>query len=167
MFYMRMNVQEFEWFEIFKLAWLIPQMAGMVHRMLAWISMCGGFPVQHFFCMSNKKCNQYADDSRLYNFTILNDSQPQSPHRVATAAFWRTFPQDGKICPGCTVRVGGARPPPFTLFIIMYNVAVYRRLQLRGAHTLTLFHLYLYVACNQDDLHCPPTIHGICMTYTG
>jgi len=56
-------------------------------------------------------------------------------HRVATAAFWRTFSHEGKISPGL-VRVGGARPPPF---IITSKVAVYAPAE--WAETLTLFHL--------------------------
>ncbi len=45
----------------------------------------------------------------------------QSTDRVATAAFWRTFHHDGKIC---WWGWGGARPPPFHA-TITYKVAVY------------------------------------------
>ncbi len=37
----------------------------------------------------------------------------------------------------------GARPPPFTLFTIMYKVAVYAPAE--RADTLPLFHLYPYM----------------------
>jgi hypothetical protein len=67
---------------------------------------------------------------------------PQSTHRVAPVAFWRTFHHDGKISPGL-VRVGGARPPPFAVFTITYEVAVYAPAE--WADTLPLFHLYPYM----------------------
>ncbi len=41
------------------------------------------------------------------------------------------------------VRVGGARPPPFTTIIITSKVAVYAPAE--WADTLTLFHLYQYM----------------------
>jgi hypothetical protein len=52
------------------------------------------------------------------------DYTPQSTHRVATAAFWRTFQYDGKFAQAGE-GIGGVRPPPFTIFTIMYKVAVY------------------------------------------
>ncbi len=58
---------------------------------------------------------------------------------VATAAFWRTFSDEGKISPSCMVRVGGARPPPLFTFTITSKVAVYAPAE--WANTLTLFHL--------------------------
>ncbi len=58
-------------------------------------------------------------------------------HRVATAAFWRTFHiHEGKISPGW---VGGARPPPFITFTINSKVAVYAPAE--WADTLTMFRL--------------------------
>jgi hypothetical protein len=56
---------------------------------------------------------------------------PQFTHRVATAAFWRTFHRWGER---------GARQPPFSIFTIMYKVAVYGPAE--RADTLPLFHLY-------------------------
>jgi hypothetical protein len=41
------------------------------------------------------------------------------------------------------LRVGGARPPPFTTFTITSKVAVYAPAE--WADTLTLFHLYQYM----------------------
>jgi hypothetical protein len=59
-------------------------------------------------------------------------------HRVETAAFWRTFSDEGKIWPWL-VRVGGARPLPLFTFTITSKVAVYAPAE--WADTLTLFHL--------------------------
>jgi hypothetical protein len=53
---------------------------------------------------------------------ILFFFKPHSTHRVATAAFWRTY---------MMVRVGGARPTPFTIFTITYT-ALQCTLQLSG-----------------------------------
>jgi hypothetical protein len=51
-------------------------------------------------------------------------SHPQKKHRVSMVDFWRTFNHDGKISHGWGEwGEGGARPPPFTLFSIMYKVA--------------------------------------------
>jgi hypothetical protein len=50
-------------------------------------------------------------EAGVENFHTVLDEQPQSTHRVATAAFWSTFHHDGKISPGCGGG-GGARPPP-------------------------------------------------------
>jgi hypothetical protein len=44
--------------------------------------------------------------------------------------------------------MGGARPPPFTIFTMTYKVAVYA--PAARADTLTLFHLYPYVLCAGD-----------------
>ncbi len=54
---------------------------------------------KQFFCMTNKQCHRFADDSCLYNFRTLHDSQPQNTHSVATAALWRLFQHDGKLSP--------------------------------------------------------------------
>ncbi len=43
---------------------------------------------------------------------------------MATAAFWRTFPHDGKISPGWW-GWGGARPPLYNIVTIKYKVSVY------------------------------------------
>jgi hypothetical protein len=59
-------------------------------------------------------------------------------HRVATAAFWRTFSHEGKISPGWC-GWGGARPPLFITFTITSKDAMYA--QAKWADTLTLFHL--------------------------
>jgi len=58
-------------------------------------------------------------------------------HRVATAAFWRTFNHEGKIC--LAGEGEGARPPPLITFTITSKVAVYAPAE--WADTLTLFHL--------------------------
>ncbi len=55
---------------------------------------------------------------------------------------------DGKISPGL-VKVGGARPPPFTVSTIMSKVVVYAPAQ--RAETLPLFLLYPYMY-SVDDL---------------
>ncbi len=55
---------------------------------------------------------------------------------------WRTFHHDGKISP-CLVRVGDARPPPFTLPTITSKVVVYAPAE--RADTLPLFLLYTYM----------------------
>ncbi len=69
--------------------------------------------------------------------------EPQSTHRVAIAAFWRTFHHDGKILTGVG---GGARPPPFTLFNITFKVAVYAPTGVQIK--LPLFHLYpIFTLC--------------------
>ncbi len=65
-------------------------------------------------------------------------------HRVATAAFWRTFSDEGKSVlagkgGGCT----GARPPPLITLTLTSKVAVYAPAE--WADTLTLFHLYQYM----------------------
>ncbi len=82
----------------------------------------------------------------LYGYKIgtLNMAiiQPQSTHRVATAAFWRTFYHDGIISLSL-VRVAGARPPSFPIFTITYKVAMFDPAE--WAYTLTLFHLYQYM----------------------
>jgi hypothetical protein len=73
-------------------------------------------------------------------------SAPQSIHRVAAAAFWRTFHHDGKICPGWSG--WGCTATPFSiylLFTITYKVAVYALAE--RADTFPLFHLYPYVLC--------------------
>jgi hypothetical protein len=57
-------------------------------------------------------------------------------HRVATAAFWRTFSDEGKI--SLAGEGGGARPPPLFTFTITCKVAVYAPAE--WADTLTLFH---------------------------
>jgi hypothetical protein len=48
---------------------------------------------------------------------------------------WKNLPRP--------VRVGGARPPPFTIVTITYKVAVYASAE--QADTLPLFHLYPYI----------------------
>ncbi len=55
---------------------------------------------------------------------------------MATAAFWRTFHQDGKISPSWL----GLGPSPFAKVTIMYKVAMYAPAE--RADTLHLFHLY-------------------------
>jgi hypothetical protein len=58
-------------------------------------------------------------------------------HRVATAAFWRTFSNGGKISPGW---LGwGVHAHPLITFTITSKVAVYAPAE--WADTLTLFHL--------------------------
>jgi hypothetical protein len=61
--------------------------------------------------------------------------------RVAMVTLWRTFHHEGKICPG--LRVGGARPPPFTRSTITYKIAVCSPAE--RADTLPLFLLYPYM----------------------
>ncbi len=56
--------------------------------------------------------------------------------------FLASIPSWRKTSPGW-VRVGGARPPAFTLFTITYKVAVYAPAE--RADTLILFHLYQYM----------------------
>jgi hypothetical protein len=68
-------------------------------------------------------------------------SVPQST-QSGNGRFWRTFHHEGKIA--WLVRVGGARPPPFTTITITSKVAVYASAE--GADTLTLFHLYQYIS---------------------
>jgi hypothetical protein len=64
-----------------------------------------------------------------------------SIHRVATAAFWRTFHHDGKLAQGG--EGGGCTPTPCHY---SYH-AVYAPAE--RADTLTLFQLYPYVLCGQ------------------
>ncbi len=59
-------------------------------------------------------------------------------HRVATAAYWRTFSHEGKISPGWW-GWGGARPPSLITFTITSKVAMSAPAE--WADTLTLFHL--------------------------
>ncbi len=61
--------------------------------------------------------------------------------RVATTAFWSTFHYVEKLAQA--EECGGARPPPFTLFAITFEVAKYTRVE--RADTLPLFHLYSYI----------------------
>jgi hypothetical protein len=42
----------------------------------------------------------YASHKGVPSVESLVECAPQSTHRAATAAFWRTFHHDGKICPG-------------------------------------------------------------------
>jgi hypothetical protein len=63
---------------------------------------------------------------------------------VATATFWRTFHNDGKISPGA-VRGGGSRPQPFTISTITHKVVVYAPAERED--TLSLFLLYPYMYC--------------------
>ncbi len=71
----------------------------------------------------------------------MTEEVPQNTLRVATADFWRKFHHEGKLAqPG---EGGGrtARPPPFTLFVITYKVAVYAPTE--RADTLTLFYYFI------------------------
>jgi hypothetical protein len=53
------------------------------------------------------------------------------------------------------MRVGGARPPPFTTFTLTSKVAVYAPAE--WADTLTLFHLYYkYVLCGVKGWEVSP-----------
>ncbi len=58
-------------------------------------------------------------------------------HRVATAAFWRTFSHEGKLA--LAGEGGGCTPTPSLTFTITNKVAVYAPAE--WADTLTLFHL--------------------------
>jgi hypothetical protein len=58
-------------------------------------------------------------------------------HRVATAAFWRTFHREGKISPGWSEwGVHAGRPPPFITFTITSKFAVYSFAPAKWALTL-------------------------------
>jgi hypothetical protein len=67
-------------------------------------------------------------------------------HRVAMIIFWRTFHGDGKI------RVGGARPTPFSKSTIMYKVVVYA-LDERAdnVHSPYFYSIFLFILWS---LHC-------------
>jgi hypothetical protein len=65
-------------------------------------------------------------------FVIITTEYTQS----GNGCFLATFHHDGKIFPGWRGR-GGARPPSFTLFIIMYRLQC--TLQLRGQLHLPYF----------------------------
>ncbi len=60
---------------------------------------------------------------------------------MVTDAFRRTFHHEGKI--SLAGKGGGARPPPFTTFILTSKVALYAPAE--WADTQTLFHLYQYM----------------------
>jgi hypothetical protein len=65
-------------------------------------------------------------------------------HRVAKAAFWRTFHHYGKKAqPG---EGGGARPPFFTISTITYKVVVYVPAEKADTFPIPIFLLYS-VAC--------------------
>ncbi len=57
--------------------------------------------------------------------------EPQSTHRVATAAFWRTFHHDGKISPGWWGRRVHGTPTPLSLYL-QSRTKLQCMLQLRG-----------------------------------
>jgi hypothetical protein len=59
-------------------------------------------------------------------------SLPQSTHRVEMSDFWRAFHHDGKSSMHWLVRVGGARPLPFTLQYLSSRTKLQCTLQLRG-----------------------------------
>jgi hypothetical protein len=63
---------------------------------------------------------------------------------VATATFWRSFRHDGKLAQADEGGVGGARPSFFTIFAIMYKVAVDAPAERAAALSLFLFDTYLY-----------------------
>jgi hypothetical protein len=85
------------------------------------------FPRQHFLYSTQE-----------YSSGLMNRTTECTLHRVETAAFWRTFSDEGKVGPGWW-GWGGARPPPLITFTITSKVAVYAPAE--WADTLTLFQL--------------------------
>ncbi len=63
---------------------------------------------------------------------------PHSSHRVATAAFWRTFHHDGKISPGWWR--WGVHAHPLSLYLPSRTATKYPPAE--RADTLPVFHLY-------------------------
>jgi hypothetical protein len=63
------------------------------------------------------------------------------------ATFWRTFHHDGKIS---QLRVGGGRPPPFTLSTITSKVVVYALAERADILTPPISPLPLYVLCGRE-----------------
>jgi hypothetical protein len=118
--------------------------------------------------MTNKQCHRFADDSCLYNFRTLHDSQPQNTHSVATAAFWRTFLHDGKISPGWWA--WGVHAHPLSLYLpSRTTLQCTVRSSWEGRYTPSISSqplCRLLCVHNQDGLHCPPTIHMICITHS-
>ncbi len=82
----------------------------------------------YFITVPAEKLHFYRLCGRSIYSKVLGET---TVHRVATAAFWRTFSDEGKI--------GGARPPPLFTFTITNKVAVYAPAE--WADTLTPFHL--------------------------
>ncbi len=82
-------------------------------------------------------------------------------HRVATAAFWRTFSHKGKNQPWL-VRVGGARPP--LLLHLPSPVKLQCTPQLSGQTGQTHQPCFIScknmcsVACTQDSVHTNPEV---------
>ncbi len=124
-------------------SWLIPLsgLAGwsQAHR-LETSSLCS-MAGQYDFRQRTSDKNAYLWPLQQYHMIAL-----QSTHRAATADFWRTSHHDGKISPGW-VRVGGARPPPFTL--LPSRIKLKCKLQLRGQIHSSYFISTLYsVVCS-------------------
>ncbi len=71
---------------------------------------------------------------------------PQSTHRVATAAFWRTFHHDGKISLGWRVLGGGVHAHPFAPYLPSRR-KLQCTLQLRWQIHSLYFISTLYVLC--------------------
>ncbi len=97
----------------------------------------------------------------IHVISLTSVSADYRVHRVATAAFWRTFSDEGN--PSWLVRVGGARPPPLITFTLTSKVAVYAPPDWED--TLTLFHLYQYmysVARTIED-----NTDGVCWEWRG
>jgi hypothetical protein len=77
------------------------------------------------------------------------------------ATFWRTFHHGGKSVQPL-VRVGGARPPPFTLSTIMSKVVVYAPADKADKLLLFLlcvlpfhfFMIYAVITCSLYNLQC-------------
>ncbi len=79
-------------------------------------------------------------------------------HKVATAAFWRTFSHEGKISPGWGG--GGACPPPLITFSITSKVAVYAPAKWADTrHTNPVSSLGKYVLCGSNGLFLWRTFH--------
>ncbi len=76
---------------------------------------------------------------------VLVHSCAHRVHRVATAAFWRTFSDEGKISPGWWGWGGGHAHPPIITFTLTSKVAVYAPAEWADTLTLFLFHLYQYM----------------------
>ncbi len=92
--------------------------------------------------------NQRGEGNTCLRVKGRGEPIPQSTHRVATAAFWRTFNNDGKISPRWWR--WGVHADPLSLYLPS-RTKLQCTLQLRGKINSPYFISPVYSAANSDD----------------